>query len=73
MKVPCNEFDGKVIYGEKRTNAGSGYESHVAQMAPVVKELAQLESKAQMNYLKQILMPIAVGRKWYILIFVLFI
>ena len=26
MKVPSNEFDGKVVYGQKRKQAGSGYQ-----------------------------------------------
>lgn len=33
--------------------SGSGYENHVAQMAPTVQELAQLESKAQIVYLNR--------------------
>ncbi|XP_075984261.1 ATP-dependent RNA helicase Ddx1 [Anticarsia gemmatalis] len=52
MKVPCNEFDGKVVYGEKRKQAGTGYQDHVSQMAPVVKSLQELESQAQLYYLK---------------------
>lgn len=52
MKVPSNEFDGKVVYGEKRKQAGSGYQDHVSQMAPVVKSLQELESQAQLYYLK---------------------
>ncbi|KAJ1528368.1 hypothetical protein ONE63_006786 [Megalurothrips usitatus] len=53
IKVPVNEFDGKVVYGQKRLNTGSGYVNHVAQMAPAVQDLAQLESKAQLLYLKR--------------------
>lgn len=26
IKVPCDEFDGKVVYGEKRKQVGSGYQ-----------------------------------------------
>ena len=74
VKVPLNEFDGKVTYGEKRlaigkwycfslrcsarsiseylNPIGSDYENHVQQMAPVVAELAALESKAQMTFMK---------------------
>lgn len=26
MKVPCDEFDGKVVYGEKRKQTGTGYQ-----------------------------------------------
>jgi hypothetical protein len=32
---------------------GSNYENHVVQMAPAVQELSQLESKAQLLYLKR--------------------
>uniref|UniRef100_A0A1B6MG59 Helicase C-terminal domain-containing protein n=2 Tax=Graphocephala atropunctata TaxID=36148 RepID=A0A1B6MG59_9HEMI len=53
INIPMNEFDGKVTYGQKKSNAGSGYENHVAQMAPTVQELAQLESKAQVVYLNR--------------------
>ncbi|XP_075234522.1 ATP-dependent RNA helicase Ddx1 [Lycorma delicatula] len=51
IDIPVDEFDGKVVYGEKRRNLGSGYENHVAQMAPTVQELAKLESQAQLIYL----------------------
>ena len=33
--------------------SGSTYESHVAQMAPTVRELALLEAQVQHNFLKQ--------------------
>ncbi|XP_032665777.1 ATP-dependent RNA helicase Ddx1 [Odontomachus brunneus] len=52
IKVPLNEFDGKVTYGEKRAAMGSNYVNHVQQMAPIVAELAALESKAQLAFLK---------------------
>ncbi|KAL0111536.1 hypothetical protein PUN28_013027 [Cardiocondyla obscurior] len=52
IKVPMNEFDGKVTYGEKRMAMGSDYENHVLQMAPVVTELAALESRAQVAFLE---------------------
>ncbi|KAH9641467.1 hypothetical protein HF086_006083 [Spodoptera exigua] len=52
MKVPANEFDGKVVYGQKLKQTGSGYQDHVSQMAPVVKSLQELESQAQLYYLK---------------------
>ncbi|XP_018406866.1 PREDICTED: ATP-dependent RNA helicase Ddx1 [Cyphomyrmex costatus] len=51
VKVPMNEFDGKVTYGEKKMAMGSDYKDHVQQMAPVVAELAALESKAQLKFL----------------------
>lgn len=53
MQVPCDEFDGKVVYGQKRQNQGSNYATHTAQMEPVVKQLAKLESDAQLLYLKR--------------------
>ncbi|XP_011173461.1 ATP-dependent RNA helicase Ddx1 [Solenopsis invicta] len=52
IKVPTNEFDGKVTYGEKRVAMGSDYKNHVQQMAPIVVELAALESRAQVAFLK---------------------
>ncbi|XP_052229582.1 ATP-dependent RNA helicase DDX1-like isoform X2 [Dreissena polymorpha] len=51
IKVPINEFDGKVTYGQKRKNTGSGYEGHVATLAPAVMELARLEKHAQTSYI----------------------
>lgn len=48
-----NEFDGKVIYGEKLKASGSGYKDHVGQLAGVVKRLAELEGKAQDLFLKR--------------------
>lgn len=53
MDIPADEFDGKVVYGQKRLNRGSGYETHVEQMAPTVQELSDLECKAQLMYLKR--------------------
>ncbi|XP_062517502.1 ATP-dependent RNA helicase DDX1-like isoform X2 [Corticium candelabrum] len=49
--VPVNEFDGKVVYGEKRGNKGSSYEAHTEQLAPSVQELAVLERLAQTSFL----------------------
>lgn len=53
MKVPHDEFDGKVVYGEKRQNLGGNYENHTAQMAPIVTELSKLEREAQLLYVKR--------------------
>lgn len=52
MKVPLDEFDGKVIYGQKRQDTGCGYQGHAGFLAPTVKELAELERAAQTSYLK---------------------
>lgn len=56
LKVPMNEFDGKVTYGQKRLNKGSGYVDHVKQLVPIVDELAELESKAQSIFMRRLLM-----------------
>ncbi|XP_062533486.1 ATP-dependent RNA helicase Ddx1 isoform X2 [Armigeres subalbatus] len=53
LKVPMNDFDGKVTYGEKRLNTGTGYKDHVEQLTPVVLELAKLEREAQNLFLKR--------------------
>lgn len=54
MEIPVNEFDGKVVYGQRRgKDAGTGYQDHVAQMAPAVKQLANLESQAQLIFLRR--------------------
>ncbi|XP_020603286.1 ATP-dependent RNA helicase DDX1-like [Orbicella faveolata] len=51
MKIPHNEFDGKVTYGEKRRGAGRIFETHTAELAPSVRELAEMEFKAQTSFL----------------------
>lgn len=53
MKVPVNEFDGKVIYGQKLQNKGTDYVDHVEQLRPIVKNLAKMESNAQLSFLKR--------------------
>lgn len=53
MKVPINEFDGRVVYGQRRQNTGTGYVDHVDQLVPVVQRLAQLERRAQIGFLKR--------------------
>lgn len=54
LKVPLNDFDGKVVYGEKRLNTGTGYKDHVQQMVPIVKDLADLETQAQRLFMKRL-------------------
>ena len=51
MKVEVNEFDGKVVYGEKLKQKGTGYAGHASVLAPVLKELQSLERKAQLTFL----------------------
>lgn len=52
MQVPVNEFDGKVVYGEKLKSKGINYQDHVEQLKPIVQNLAKLEAKAQLAFLK---------------------
>ena len=52
MKVQADEFDGKVTYGQKRKEIGSGYEGHASQLAPTLKELSRLEKEAQHVFLR---------------------
>ena len=47
MKVAADEFDGKVVYGEKKASGGSGYAGHAGQLADTVATLARLETQAQ--------------------------
>ncbi|XP_010945647.1 ATP-dependent RNA helicase DDX1 isoform X1 [Camelus dromedarius] len=51
IKVPVDEFDGKVTYGQKRTIGGGNYKGHVDVLAPTVQELAALEKEAQTSFL----------------------
>lgn len=51
LEVPVNEFDGKVVYGEKRKSNQAKFKGHVDILAPSVAELMQLEKKTQLNYL----------------------
>jgi len=51
LKVPVDSFDGKVTYGAKRKNTGSGYKGHIDILAPAAQELAAMEKKAQGYFL----------------------
>lgn len=51
LEVPINEFDGKVVYGEKRKGNANAFKGHVDLLAPSLKELIELERKTQLNFL----------------------
>lgn len=54
MKVPMNEFDGKVIYGQKLKAKGlCDYENHVGQLQQVLTQLTSLETEAQELFIKK--------------------
>lgn len=50
FNIQVNEFDGKVTYGQKKSNTGDGYKGHVEVLAPAVQRLAELERKSQCTY-----------------------
>ncbi|MCJ8750037.1 hypothetical protein PDJAM_G00194460 [Pangasius djambal] len=52
IKVPVDEFDGKVAYGQRRAAGGGLYKGHVDILAPTVQELANLEREAQTSFLQ---------------------
>ncbi len=52
LEVPINEFDGKVIYGEKRKVGAFKSKGHVEILATTVDELMKLEKKIQLNFLE---------------------
>ncbi|XP_039489643.1 ATP-dependent RNA helicase Ddx1 [Drosophila santomea] len=54
MEVPVNDFDGKVVYGQKNFNTGSSYEDHVEQLVPTVRKLTDLELQSQSLFLKRL-------------------
>jgi len=57
MKVPVNDFDGKVTYGQKRSTTGSAeLQGHMKALLPAVKQLAELEKTAQSSYINLLYM-----------------
>ncbi|KAI7799718.1 ATP-dependent RNA helicase DDX1 [Triplophysa rosa] len=57
IKVPVDEFDGKVTYGQRRATGGGLYKGHVDILAPTVRELANLEREAQTSFLHLCYLP----------------
>uniref|UniRef100_A0A673GLA8 ATP-dependent RNA helicase n=1 Tax=Sinocyclocheilus rhinocerous TaxID=307959 RepID=A0A673GLA8_9TELE len=57
FKLPVDEFDGKVTYGQRRTAGGGLYKGHVDILAPTVQELASLEREAQTSFLHLSYLP----------------
>ena len=45
MKVKADEFDGKVVYGEKKKEVGAGYVGHRNELAPTLATLISLETQ----------------------------
>ncbi|XP_034000001.1 ATP-dependent RNA helicase DDX1 isoform X5 [Trematomus bernacchii] len=57
IKVPLDDFDGKVTYGQRKVLGGGNYKGHVDALAPTVLELANLEREAQSSFLHLGYMP----------------
>lgn len=53
IKVEADEFDGKVVYGQKRKDLGGGYDNHYGQLKPTLEQLTELETQAQELFLKR--------------------
>ena len=49
MKVKADEFDGKVVYGEKKKEGGAGYAGHRSELAPTLATLTSLETQVFYN------------------------
>ena len=57
IKVQADEFDGKVVYGQKKKDFGPVYEGHATQLAPTLAELSKLEKEAQHLFLNTFCLP----------------
>ncbi|XGW24585.1 hypothetical protein V3C99_006202 [Haemonchus contortus] len=53
FQIPVDEFDGKIVYGAKRTNVTT-FEGHAPQLAVSVAQLADLERALQSSYLASV-------------------
>ncbi|CAB3406926.1 unnamed protein product [Caenorhabditis bovis] len=53
FQVPVDEFDGKVVYGERRTGGG-GFQGYGFSASSAVSQLADLESRMQIEFLKDV-------------------
>ena len=54
MKVKADEFDGKVVYGEKKKEGGAGYAGHRSELAPTLATLTSLETQVTLLSLSSI-------------------
>ena len=50
ITVAADQFDGKVVYGAKKLEAGTGYAGHAAMLQGAVKDLAHLERATMTSY-----------------------
>ncbi|KAM7533003.1 hypothetical protein Aperf_G00000120134 [Anoplocephala perfoliata] len=50
--IPANEFDGKVVYGQKLKNTAPTYQGHADLLKESLKDLNKMEKMAQISFLK---------------------
>nr|CDS29448.1 ATP dependent RNA helicase Ddx1 [Hymenolepis microstoma] len=51
LLIPTNEFDGKVVYGEKLKNTAPTYQDHTDVMKVALKDLNRMEKATQISFL----------------------
>ena len=51
LAVPVNEFDGKVVYGEKNMKTNKILTGHYREMLPTLSMLKTLEKTAQSSFI----------------------
>ena len=51
LQVPTNEFDGKVVYGEKNLQANKVLTGHYREMLPTLSMLKTMEKTAQSSFI----------------------
>ncbi|KAM3171692.1 hypothetical protein ACTXT7_016108, partial [Hymenolepis weldensis] len=51
LLVPANEFDGKVVYGEKLKSTAPAYQAHTDVLKEALKDLNRMEKTTQISFL----------------------
>jgi len=54
MNIPCDEFDGKVTYGQRRSIQDTSGNYHLKETASSLAQLSELEKKTQNYFLKRV-------------------
>jgi ATP-dependent RNA helicase DDX1 len=65
MDVPINEFDGKVVYGEKNIiGKQTVLTGHFREMIPTLANLQKLEKSAQSSFLNLVNRQQGLHKHW---------
>ena len=65
MEVPVNEFDGKVVYGEKNImGPNKVLTGHYREMIPTLQSLQKLEKSAQGSFLDLVTRERGLNKHW---------